>query len=311
MTPNTISELSDVLREGNIDGGTFEKISLTKLDRVVRHTPQDLTITVETGATLASLQSHLGKVGQWLPLDPPGAGTLTIQTVLDHDLSGPRRFGFGTARDWIIGVKAVLNDGRIVESGGNVVKNVAGYDIHKLLIGAHGELAIITEVTFKVNPLPEKEEFFTANIDDFGTAKQLLQELMMGPLNFHVLDIHTMGPGGLSVAVGFHGSPKEVDWQSVQLPSSTEWEPADLRYSDEFFGRNQTANIMRSSVVPSKLLDTLEALSETQFVARAGNGVIYRVGKNLARAEVSLVENRIKDLFGLSSRVDEKIEGIE
>ena len=64
-------------------------------------------------------------------------------------------------------------------------------------------------------------------------------------------------------------------------------------------------------MVPSKLLDALEALSETQFIARAGNGVIYRVGKNLAQAEVSLVENRIKELFDLSSRVDEKIEGIE
>lgn len=304
ITPGNILELSNTLRSGNDEGQRIEKISLNKLNRVIRHTPQDLTVTVESGTTLSELQRHLAKSSQWLPLDPPGGELLTIQELLDQNLSGPRRFGFGTARDWVIGLKAVLPDGRVIESGGNVVKNVAGYDLHKLLIGARGELAVVVEATFKVTPLPERESFFAACCTDLDTSRQLLSELLSGPLNPHVLDVHTVGTSNPQIVVGLWGSAKEVDWQCGQLPDSVEWHPADLLYSEALLGLVNSPGFRRSSVLPSKLTDALKNISNGPFIARAGNGVYYHTDRDSSPIELSAVAKRIKNLFDPWSRLN-------
>jgi glycolate oxidase FAD binding subunit len=105
--------------------------------------------------TLAQLQAQLATQGQFLPLDPPQPEKATLGGILATDASGPLRLGYGTVRDWLIGLSVVDAQGRLIKGGGKVVKNVTGYDLPKLHIGALGTLGVIVEATFKVSPRPE------------------------------------------------------------------------------------------------------------------------------------------------------------
>lgn len=126
----------------------------TRLSSVIAHEASDLTATVEAGARLRDVNAQLARHGQWLPLDPPSAGEATIGGVLATNDTGPLRYRHGTPRDLLIGMTIVLADGLVASSGGRVVKNVAGYDIGRLVTGSHGGLAVITSATFKLAPLP-------------------------------------------------------------------------------------------------------------------------------------------------------------
>lgn len=131
-------------------------LDLRRLDRVIEYHPADLVVMVEAGISLGALQAVLAERGQWLPWDPPAPETATIGGLLATAAWGPLRLGYGGPRDWLLGMRVVLGDGRIAQSGGRVVKNVAGYDNHKLHLGAFGTLGVIAAVTFKVAPLPER-----------------------------------------------------------------------------------------------------------------------------------------------------------
>jgi FAD/FMN-containing dehydrogenases len=124
------------------------------LDRLIEHQPGDLIVRAGAGMPLADLQEHVRDSGQLLSLDEPVQGG-TIGGVLATNTSGPHRLLHGTARDLLIGITVVLADGTIAHSGGKVVKNVAGYDLGKLLVGSYGTLAVITEATFRLHPVPE------------------------------------------------------------------------------------------------------------------------------------------------------------
>jgi glycolate oxidase FAD binding subunit len=130
-------------------------LSTRALARVVDYVPADMTVTVESGATLAALEPVLAAEGQWLPLLAPWPARTTLGGLVAADLSGLLRGGQGRVRDYVIGIQMVTAHGREVRAGGRVVKNVAGYDLMKLMIGSLGTLAIVTEVTLKVRPRPE------------------------------------------------------------------------------------------------------------------------------------------------------------
>jgi len=175
LLPTTADALAECLREASArdqaavpwGAGTLQhlgnrppdaavRLHTTALDRVTDYTPADLTITVEAGATLGAIQTLLGRHGQWLPWDPAAPDSATLGGLLAAGASGPLRLGYGTPRDWVLGMRVALGDGRLVKSGSKVVKNVAGYDLHKLHIGALGTLGVIVEATFKIAPLPER-----------------------------------------------------------------------------------------------------------------------------------------------------------
>ena len=121
---------------------------------VIDHEPGDLTCTVDAALPLAELQAHLAGAGQMLALDPPADARLTVGEVFDRALFGPRAHRYGLPRDLVLGVRARLADGSVVRGGGRVVKNVAGYDLPKLLTGAHGVLGELLELTLRLHPLP-------------------------------------------------------------------------------------------------------------------------------------------------------------
>jgi glycolate oxidase FAD binding subunit len=130
-------------------------LSLERMRAIVDYSPPDLTATVQAGLTLSEFTELTAKQRQWLPLDPPGFKNASLGAVASCNSSGSLRLGFGTPRDYVIGLKLAHVDGSQSKSGGRVVKNVAGYDMNKLYVGSHGTLAILTELTFKLRPLPD------------------------------------------------------------------------------------------------------------------------------------------------------------
>ena len=144
-------------------------LDLTGMDGVVAHNPGDLTLTVESGISLARLQRELAAHGQFLAIDAPVAERATIGGTLASGASGPLRWQYGNARDLVIGMKVAMANGPIVKSGGEVVKNVSGYDMARLHLGALGTLGVIGEVSFKLTPLPREERTLVAafsNLED-------------------------------------------------------------------------------------------------------------------------------------------------
>ena len=143
-------------------------LDMRGLNRVVAHEPADLTVTVQAGCTVGALQDALTRESQWLPLDPPLPGRATVGGTLAAGIAGPLGTGFGLPREMVIGMRAVLPDGTVVKSGGNVVKNVTGFAMDRLHVGGLGTLGVIAEVTFKIVPTPRKEATVVAA---FATAQ--------------------------------------------------------------------------------------------------------------------------------------------
>ena len=148
---------------GNAPSRYHLALDMRGLNRAVEHRPADLTVTVEAGCTMQTLQDVLRDSGQYLPIDPAMPSQATIGGVLATGTGGPLSTAFGLPRDLVIGMQAVLADGSIVKNGGIVVKNVTGYAMDRLYIGSMGTLAVITEATFKVAPLPRAEVTVSAS----------------------------------------------------------------------------------------------------------------------------------------------------
>lgn len=158
------------------------------LRRVLSHRQGDLTVTVEAGLPLAELNRTLARSGQWLPLDPPfGAGT--IGGALATNDSGPQRHRFGTPRDLVIGIHLATCEGRLVKAGGEVVKNVAGYDLSKVVSGSFGSLAVIVGATFKLSPLPEASATLVIGGIEPGEAVTIVQSLAATQLEPVALEV--------------------------------------------------------------------------------------------------------------------------
>jgi glycolate oxidase subunit GlcD len=156
-------------------------LSTHRMTKIIRHEPADLVATAEAGTTLVEFQKQLAGAGQWLPIDPPDDGRATLGGVIATGLGGAQAFGYGLPRSFVIGMRGVLADGRSIKAGGNVVKNVAGYDLCKLFGGSYGTLGLITELTFKLRPLPRE----TRTIIATGSVASLLaagRAVISGPL---------------------------------------------------------------------------------------------------------------------------------
>ena len=301
LRPATPEELATALRAAADSRTSVDCVDLSALNRILEHTPEDMTVTVEAGATLASLQSQLATRGQWLPIDPPHPERLTIAAVLDHNASGPRRYGCGTIRDHLIGLRVALAGGRLIRSGGKVVKNVAGFDLMKLFIGARGTLGIIVEATFKLLPLPEAESFASARCDSLAAVEAFRTAVLDSELTPTVFDVHRLESedgGGLVLVLGFSGVRQAVEHQLAVAGRLGIREPATLDFDGRFHAPDQPA-AQRVSVLPSGLVETLGSLGTHPFVARAGNGLVYhRAGVAASRPELprDLIE-RVKQAF--------------
>ena len=215
LRPNNVTELSHLLACAHKQSERVTAVDLTRLERVFQHIPEDMTVTVDGGMSLEALSSELAKRGQWLPIDVPDPARVTVEALLSENFTGPRRLGYGTVRDYLIGLKVVLADGRVVEAGGKVVKNVAGYDLPKLFIGSRGSLGVIVEATFKLRPISEVEIFLQRSFESLEKAESTINAILESELTPHVLDLHRLNHD-VTVVVGFAGTREEVAWQSAK-----------------------------------------------------------------------------------------------
>jgi glycolate oxidase FAD binding subunit len=158
------SAMGDALERCDVE------LHTTRLDRVLEHSPADMVVTVEAGITLEALQAELGSTGQFLPLDPFNSPGHTVGGLLATGWTGPLRQRYGSVRDFLIGIRVALPDGRLASAGGRVVKNVSGYDLMKLHLGALGSLGVIVAASFKVFPSPLHDVTLEASYDSIDEA---------------------------------------------------------------------------------------------------------------------------------------------
>lgn len=221
--PLLIAGNSTKLDWGGVVPGATEVVSTQKLDRLIAHAIGDLTVTVETGMTFEQLQTILATAGQFLPLDPAYPARATIGGIIATADTGSLRHRYGGVRDLLLGISFVRADGKIAKAGGRVVKNVAGYDMMKLFTGAYGTLGILTEVTFRVYPLPGASGtvILTGAVNQLAAAVKMLLASTLTPIAVDVVSTAFSQQLEISntpsLVVKFATVPESIAQQSAQL----------------------------------------------------------------------------------------------
>lgn len=271
----SVDHLQKALANAFASATPVAAVDVSSLDRVLSHSAEDMTATAQAGIPLAAFQEHLAAHNQWLPIDPPFPERTSIGEVLANNLSGPRRLGYGTVRDHLIGIRVALANGELAYSGGNVVKNVAGFDLGKLFIGSQGTLGIVTEATFKLLPKPEAMAILSARFPSLEEARGLIDAIFDSALTPTLLDCHNLllPPGHLCVTVGFEGSTEGVEYQKEQLSPLGSFQTGTLEYWPHFWEKNP--NPHRWSGLSSSVFDWLTEVQEGPFVAHAGTGTVW------------------------------------
>ncbi|WP_245837197.1 FAD-binding oxidoreductase [Virgibacillus phasianinus] len=217
-------------------GGTLEEadilLSLANYTGIVEHSVGDLTLTVRPGSTLKEISDELAKHGQCVALDTHWPEKATIGGIVSANDSGAKRLLYGSARDLVIGMRVVYADGKVIRTGGKVVKNVAGYDMNKLFIGAMGTLGVISEITIKLRPLPKYEglsllQFKGGSMQDIRDFSVSILDSMMEPVSLELLNPSIAekmtGNRFYTLAIAFEDREKAVldqeNWITNQLPS--------------------------------------------------------------------------------------------
>lgn len=307
LSPQSPEELAGTLAEcagtgRSVDlGGAFTKqhmggpvepaktrVSTIALNRLLQYEPQDLTVSVEAGMVWGEFQRLLGENRQMVPLDPPFHNRATVGGVIASNCSGPRRRLHGSARDAVIGMRFATLDGKLIETGGMVVKNVAGLDMGKLLIGSFGTLAAIATVNFKVSPVPPRSVTFvkTAHSPAELIAKRdarlggVLQPVAIDLLNPHAAS--RLGLEDWSLIVQAAGNEKVVErWRREMTgwlasegdAESALWEQV-REFTPRFLADHADGAVARVSVKLAEVA-SVAASVPVPLVARAGTGVCY------------------------------------
>jgi glycolate oxidase FAD binding subunit len=182
-------------------------LSLVRMDRILAHEPADLMLSVECGATIEALDTALRPHRQFVPLDPPRPHASTVGGLIATGAAGPYRARYGTMRDLLVGLTVVRADGTVVKGGGRVVKNVTGYDIPKLHVGALGTLGVVVEAHLRLHPRPAEERSWMFGFSSPEAALEAALEARATPL---VLSRCHLLTGDLPAALGAPGSPETV-----------------------------------------------------------------------------------------------------
>ncbi len=199
-------------------------LSTRRLDRVLEHRAEDLTVTVEAGVTLDELDRALAERGQCLPFDPAEPDRTTIGGLIAADACGPLRHSTGKVRDSLLGLDVVMGSGERLRAGGKVVKNVAGYDIGKLLVGSVGTLGVVVSATFKTRPRPQRETILAWPQATVAAAIEAAFELDRAGVGAAFLEAvpaarsEALGiDGAAALVVGLQGFAADVSAQSRRL----------------------------------------------------------------------------------------------
>jgi glycolate oxidase FAD binding subunit len=255
------SAMGDPLERADVE------LHLSRLDRVLEHSQGDMVVSVEAGITLEALQADLGKMGQFLPLDPFNSPGHTIGGLLATGWTGPLRQRFGTPRDFLIGIRVALPDGRLVSAGGRVVKNVSGYDMMKLHFGALGSLGVIVAASFKVFPNALHDVSVQASYPSIEEALDATDRAQALPQAPAALELFSTG----RVIARFMGSHDAVNRMVAELG----WdEAAASAWTDHSHRASETW--ARIAIPRHKLRPTLLALpAGADWWASPGVGIVH------------------------------------
>ena len=322
--PHSLPELNALIRQAAADGtalyphGGQTKLGLgnppTKpgigvdmrgLADIIDFPARDMTVTVQAGIAFKTLQETLAKENLRLPIDVPQAQHATLGGILATNTSGPRRYGYGTLRDYVIGISAVNDEGNEFKAGGRVVKNVAGYDLCKLLVGSLGTLGIITQVTLKLRPLAEERAVLCllsepANVEAIltGAHGSQTRPTSLDLLNRAAAEAVFAGAGlavpdaPWIVLVGYEGNADAVHWQVQQIVKEVGalcQVVARLSFTVrplhdalvEFAAWPETRLALKANLLPSAVAAFCQSadqdLVRPALSAHAGNGIVHGV----------------------------------
>lgn len=263
-------------RLGGEIGPADATISTCAMRRLLQYEPRDLTVSVEAGMPFRELEHTLAAKRQMLPLDP-GWENSTVGGVVAANLSGPRRRLYGTARDMIIGMTFATLEGKLIRSGGMVVKNVAGLDMAKLMVGSFGTLAAIATVNFKVFPVPEASRTFEMQVKTAAEAFAARDRILRGALQPSAVDILNW-PSGHRLLVHAGGNAKVLDrftreMADASVKNESVWD--EIRdFTPRFLEEHPRGNVVSMHMKPTEMCAAMEKL-DVPAIARAGSGVIY------------------------------------
>ncbi|MEZ6063275.1 MAG: FAD-binding oxidoreductase [Planctomycetaceae bacterium] len=317
LKPNSAGDVADIVRAAAADraklrtarlsaseelAANHRLLDLSGMSAVVDYPARDMTITVQAGMPANELSRILANERQQLPIDCFDRA-MSVGAMVASDVAGSRQYGYGTLRDYVIGIEAVDGQGRVFHAGGRVVKNVAGYDLCRLMVGSRGSLAVITQVTFKLKPVPEQSlirSFHFPRLESFSAALDRINVSAATPV---VLDFAAAPAtkaderGPVSLTVGVEGSDSVCDWQAEQIRGecgSDATQTFDSRdagtrgdAAPEFripehcrgFGYGWKSDHYRVAVLPSKLSNITKAITDAghHVVGHAGNGILYAI----------------------------------
>lgn len=277
------------------------QLVMTGLQQVLDYPARDMTITVEAGIRMSELQKILAAENQRLPIDVPLSERATLGGAIACNTSGPRRYGHGTWRDYVIGISAIDASGHPFKAGGRVVKNVAGYDLCKLLVGSLGTLGIITQVTLKLRPVPASTGWVWGTFSQLKDAEPALKRLLNSatrPVAVELLN----APAAIEVAsairqdvssktcwlgIAVEGTERDVNWQLEQLQKELSLSsPRQLIMLagdqqplwdalTEFPVNSEASLTFEATMLPSRLVEFMTLANERgiSLAAHAANGI--------------------------------------
>jgi glycolate oxidase FAD binding subunit len=246
---------------------TMLGVSLARMDRIVAYEPEDMTVIAEAGMTLGALNQRLGEHGQRLPLDPCNPGAATLGALIGASQAGPLRISEGTPRDLLIGVRFVGHEGREIHGGGRVVKNVAGYDLMKVMTGSFGTLGIITEAAFKLRPIPEG---YTLGIAPFARAAEAFGAALKLHDALPLVHVEVLSPA-LAARFGHPGA--------FLLMAAVAGSASELEYQRGHFGGLAGAEFSEGA----RAIETYERLRDLEFAPAALSAQLATAPAELAR----------------------------
>ena len=294
-------------------------LDLSRLNRILQHQSGDLTVTVEAGARLADVNRRLRERGQWLALDP-AFDAATIGGLLATNDSGPSRHRFGTPRDLVIGIEVATVDGQLAKAGGQVVKNVAGYDLSKIMSGSFGSLAAIVSATFKLSPVPAASSTLVVSGLDAGALARIAETMAASQLEPSAFDLDVGSSPGEPPRIGctmqFASFPAVVEAETANASGRlaavhSAFEVLDGDREREFWpGYLQRpwqgpGIVVRASWLPARIGDMLSALRTLaagvtlEMTGRVSVGAgLFRIdGSHDAQTDV-VTRMRSSEVFG-------------
>jgi glycolate oxidase FAD binding subunit len=273
-------------------------ISTAAMNGVRQYEPRDLTISVEAGISYCEVSRLLAEHHQMIPLDPPFSDTATIGGVLAANSSGPRRRLYGTARDLVIGMQFATLEGKMVESGGMVVKNVAGLDMGKLLIGSFGTLAAIAVVNFKVIPQPAFERTFLlpyGGLEEAVAARDAILKSALGPAAIDLLNAAAVegDQPGYTLAVETGGNAAAIaryerdlaamGARTMRPGADTAFWRAIQNFTPGYLYAHPDGAVVRVPCTLKEVKDVMQSVAGPA-IARAGSGICYAYFEHAAQA---------------------------